>query len=56
MKKIFDPVVNTLTDTNESQYKQSDCSSSSRQELGPIQKDRSFLPNAKDNPVHKCGC
>ncbi len=56
MNKLIDPVVDTSILSNEPQYEQSDHSSSSTQELGPIQKDRSFLPKAKDQPVHKCGC
>lgn len=56
MKRIIDPVVGTSVSQNAQQIKQPDHLVNSTLELGPIQKDRSFLPDSKDKPVHKCGC
>ena len=56
MKKIIDPSFNFLSNQNAKKDIRTDYSYNATRELGPIQKDRSFLPKAKDAPVHKCGC
>lgn len=56
MKNIIEPVVDPVINYKDKQSKQPDCKSESVQRLGQLQKDRSFLPKAKDQPVHKCGC
>jgi len=57
MKQIKEPILpHVSTSSSEDIISETDSSKLSKSKLGPIQKDRSYLPNSSDKPVHKCGC
>jgi hypothetical protein len=57
MKQILKPVIPHLSEKKQDDPKEKgSIITNSIPELGPIQKDRSFLPISHGKPVHKCGC
>ena len=55
MQQVVKPVISAKS-LDADKKRQESVAKKPVSELGPIQRDRSFLPKSSEQPVHKCGC